>query len=70
MRSRRLRPRDAFDWIGVVVDLAQMVVLLCAGVGLIYWYALKRLPAVTVANSVMLILLLGVMAWLAVKRSR
>jgi hypothetical protein len=54
----------------VAVDGAQMLVLVSVGLGLLYWYASKRLPVVIVAISFVLILLLGVVAWLAVKVSR
>jgi len=70
MSNQRLRRRDFLDWISVVVDVAQMLALLSVGIGLLYWYASKRLPVVIVAIAFTLILLFGVVAWLAVKVSR
>jgi hypothetical protein len=70
MNNKRLRQRDLLDWMSVAVDGAQMLVLVSVGLGLLYWYASKRLPVVIVAISFVLILLLGVVAWLAVKVSR
>jgi hypothetical protein len=70
MSNQRLRPRDLLDWISVVVDVAQILAFLSIGIGLLYWYASKRLPVVIVAIAFMLILLFGVVAWLAVKVSR
>jgi hypothetical protein len=58
------------DWIGAVVDVANLLALVVVGIGVLYWYASKRLPVLTVANSVMLILLLATLTWLVVKKRR
>jgi hypothetical protein len=58
------------DWISVFVDVAQIIALLGLGLGLLYYYATRSLPAMIVAISFILILLLGVVTWLALKVSR
>jgi hypothetical protein len=70
MSNHLLRPRDPFDWITVVVDVVQLLIFLGVGLGLLYWYASERLPALIVALAFLLLLLFGVVAWLAVKVSR
>jgi hypothetical protein len=70
MNNNRFRSRDALDWISVVVDVVQLLALVSVGIGLLYWYASKRLPVVIAAISFVLLLLLGAVAWLAVKISR
>jgi hypothetical protein len=68
--NKELRTRDTLDWLAVVADVAAILGLFGAGLGLLYWYASKRPPVVIVALAVVVILQVGVMALLAVKITR
>jgi len=54
----------------VVADGVQILGFVGVGLGLLYWYASRRLPVVIVAIAFVLLLLFGVVAWLAVRESR
>ena len=55
------RTRDVFDWIGVVVDVTQVIIYLTAIVGALYWYVLRGngIPAVLVALAVAVLALVA-----------
>jgi hypothetical protein len=68
--NKGFRTRDTLDWLGVAADVIAIVGFFGAGLVLLYWYASKRPPVVIVAIAIVMILLVGVVGWIAVKVSR
>jgi membrane protein YdbS with pleckstrin-like domain len=67
--KKGLRTRDTLDWLAVVADVAAILGLLAAGLGLLYWYASKKPPVVIVAVAAVVILLVARVEWISVKLS-
>ena len=72
MRKKQLRQRDLLDWLSAVVDVAEIIALLTGAFGLLYWYVSTKsgLSAVIVGLSVTMIVVLGILVWLALKVTR